>query len=340
MSQMSCWKFLSMMVAIVAIGAGTAGAVTLHVQNNGVDSATCGTVAAPCRSITRAIANSVPKDRILVGPGRYGDLNGNGVLGEPGEEPGSVFVSKPLTLESEEGAGATLIDMSGLHIDVIRVTVGAPGSVIGLPGRGFTLSAGGWGLSTEPGFPGFLQISGNIAINNIENGFLLHAEGPYFVTNNLAIRNGTAGFLVHGGTGHKFRQNVAVGNGFEGFTSDFGAGHEFSYNLAIGNVGEGFHMGLDTGVTLRGNSALGNKSFGMALVSTTATVAQNNIYSNDPLTNCGLKSVDSTVNAANNFFGAATGPGSDPADNVCVESGSLVFTPFAPLEFAIATTWK
>lgn len=331
---------LAATIVILGIGAGNVGAATLHVRNNGADGAACGTVAAPCRSISRAIANAVAKDRILVGPGRYGDLNGNGILGEPGEEPGSIFVNKPLTLESEEGAGATVIDMSGLHLDVLRVTAGAAGSVIGLPARGFTLSSGGWGLSTEPGLPGLLSISGNVAVNNIENGFLLHAPATYFVTNNLALRNGTTGFLVHGGTGHKFRENAAVSNGSDGFSADLGSGHEFTGNLAIGNSLMGFHMSLDTGLTLRNNSALGNTLLGMGFFITTATATQNNIYGNDPASNCGLQIVDSTVNAANNFFGAATGPGSDPADEVCVVSGSLVYLPFGPLEFAIATTWK
>lgn len=326
--------------SILAMGTGVAAAVTLHVQNNGVDSATCGGVAAPCRSISRAIANASAKDRILVGPGLYGDLNGNQVFGEAGEEPGSIVVNKPLTLESEEGAGATIIDMSGLLIDVVTVTSGGVGSVIGLPGRGFTLSNGGWGLSSANPFPGLLTVSGNIAVNNLEDGFLLHEPGPYVVDYNLAIRNATYGFIVHGGTGHKFRQNVAVSNRFAGFAADFGTGHEFSGNLAIGNGSGGFSLDHDTGLTVRGNSAFGNTSFGVGFFFTTATAAQNNVYGNDPAGNCGVRSENSTVNAANNFFGAASGPGSDPADNVCSGSGSIVFIPFAPFAFTVSTTWR
>ena len=332
---------LAATIVVLGIGAGAAGAATIHVRNNGLDSATCGAVPAPCRTISQGIANAASKDRILVGPGLYGDLNGNGILGEPGEEPSSIFVDKPLTLESEEGAGATVIDMGGLHIDVIRVLPPAVGAVIGLPGRGFTLSGGGWGLSTQGGpSAGQLSISGNIATNNLEDGFLLHEPGPYFLTNNLALRNGTTGFLVHGGTGHKFLQNVAVGNGFAGFTADFGTDLEFSYNLSIGNTGNGFLFDI-RGLLLRGNSALGNRSAGVALNNTTGTVFQNNIYGNDPAANCGIASNNSGgVNAANNYFGASTGPGANPADNVCIFSGSLTYTPFAPIEFSVATTWK
>ena len=50
----------------------------LYVTNNGVDNQACGTKAAPCRSISQAIAYAKDGDKILVGPGRYGDLNGNG----------------------------------------------------------------------------------------------------------------------------------------------------------------------------------------------------------------------------------------------------------------------
>src|SRR5687768_2789620 len=60
--------------------------VDVHVANNGVDTSTCGARDDPCRSITQAIANAKAGDTLLVGPGRYGDVNGNDVLGEPEEE--------------------------------------------------------------------------------------------------------------------------------------------------------------------------------------------------------------------------------------------------------------
>src|SRR5437868_2725709 len=61
-------------------------ALVLHVANNGVDTQACGAKDAPCRSISQAIANAKDGDRILVGPGRYGDLNGNGSFSDSGDE--------------------------------------------------------------------------------------------------------------------------------------------------------------------------------------------------------------------------------------------------------------
>src|SRR6266478_903893 len=64
-----------------------ARAATKFVANNGIDSSVCGTTAATaCRSISQAIANAFDGDVIFVGPGRYGDLNDDGVFGDPGEE--------------------------------------------------------------------------------------------------------------------------------------------------------------------------------------------------------------------------------------------------------------
>ena len=59
-------------------------------------------------------------DTLLVGPGRYGDLDADGVLANLGEEngpgiPGSlggVRVNKPLTILSTSGAEATIIDVN------------------------------------------------------------------------------------------------------------------------------------------------------------------------------------------------------------------------------------
>jgi len=47
-------------------------------------------------------------------------------------------------------------------------------------------------------------------------------------------------------------------------------------------------------------------------------------------TNCGVSNFSgTTLHAANNFWGAATGPGADPADTVCNSEGSsAVTTPF------------
>jgi parallel beta helix pectate lyase-like protein len=339
--------FLTAVVIVLGMGAGVAGAATLYAANNGTDSAACGAAKDPCRSISQTIANAKAKDHIVVGPGRYScDLNGNGILGEPGEEPGSVVLDKQLSLESEEGAGATIIDANGLHIPVLLIAAEGTGSVVGKLSKGFTFANGGWGLltATQP-YPLDLKLSGNIAVNNIETGFGLAGDvgSSFTVTDNLAIRNGTNGFDVSRGTGHTFDGNTAIANGFSGFfVEGVGSGHIFTNNVAIGNGNGGFRAALGAGgVTYLGNSAIGNKVGGWTFAdNATATLSQNNIYGNDPVLNCGI-TAGGTINAANNFFGAATGPGSDPADAICLFSGgTVVSTPFATKEFPISTSWK
>src|SRR5258706_5326104 len=97
-----------------------AQAATKFVANNGIDSSVCGTTAATaCRSISQAIANAADGDVIVVGPGRYGDLNDDGVFGDPGEEffPGPcgcmIQVNKSVTIISRDGAASTILDAAG-----------------------------------------------------------------------------------------------------------------------------------------------------------------------------------------------------------------------------------
>jgi len=75
------------------------------------------------------------------------------------------------------------------------------------------------------------------------------------------------------------------------------------------------------------------------------TISENNFYGNNvipdsrftatPLSNCGLANVGTNaVSATNNFWGAATGPGTDPADDVCNQStGGTTVVRFATHEF-------
>jgi hypothetical protein len=338
---MTFHRVAALAALVLGAAAGPARAATLHVASTGTDSLACGPAGDPCRSISRAIDNAGVNDRIVVGPGRYGpDLNGNGILGEPGEEPGPVHVNKPLTLVSEAGAAATVIDAGGLPIPVLRIGIAGSRSGIGRPNEGFTFLNGGWGLATDNPFPGEATIAGNIAAGNLENGFLLESGATYVVTDNLAIKNGS-GFLVHGGTAHAFKGNVAVANTVYGVRVNGGSGHVLAGNVAIGN-GIGF-TATGTGLTFRRNSALGNTSFGMGFFDgAVARLTQNNIHGNDPGSNCGLTTGSgASVDAADNFFGAASGPGPDPADDVCINPGSsAVFTPFAVKEFAVFTPWK
>ena len=58
------------LMLLVGIFADETLAAMLYVENNGVDSASCGAVTQPCRSISQAITNASDGDTVTVGPGR------------------------------------------------------------------------------------------------------------------------------------------------------------------------------------------------------------------------------------------------------------------------------
>lgn len=122
-----------------------AAAATLRVSNTGVDTVACGPVD-PCRSITRAVANAVDGDTILVGPGFYADdLDNDDVFNEPGEEAsGGVVIAKRLTVLSTLGASSTFVRHSGAH-EAFDIRVGDV--EVGRRNRGFTIRTSHHGVS-------------------------------------------------------------------------------------------------------------------------------------------------------------------------------------------------
>jgi hypothetical protein len=315
---------------------------TLYVANNAVDSPECGGFAAPCRSISQAIANAQPGDRLLVGPGRYGDVNGNGVLGEPGEEPAfsdrcfcMILVDKRLTIVSRDGVAATIIDVNG-HIQA-AVSIVTSGVVFGAPRGGFTLTGS--------------QLGG---------GLLIDADDRVSVVGNLARRNGGAdGVSVLRGTQHRVLGNVATenGHGFGAFATDtvfrdnvatqnlangfrvFGRQNVFRGNRAIANGEWGFVLEVDEQLLVR-NDVIANRVDGIFVAPgvTQIVVEKTNIYGNGlieelPL-NCGLRTGrGAAADARNNFWGSRNGPGADPADDAC--GGNVNVVPFAATEFRV-----
>jgi hypothetical protein len=73
----------------------------------------------PCRTISQAIALARPGDKIIVGPGRYGDLDGDGHFGEAGEESAPIGcdcvidVDRAVSIESRDGQSVTILDAGG-----------------------------------------------------------------------------------------------------------------------------------------------------------------------------------------------------------------------------------
>jgi hypothetical protein len=314
-----------------------ASGATLYAANNGVNGPACGPSATPCRSIGRAIFNAVAGDTIQVRAGLYGDLNGNGVLGEPGEEnlPGScdcmVSVNKPLTVISTDGAAATVIDASTDEVgrNVLIITSGAE---FGRPDHGF--------LVTNPGGPGDgIVVEGKDI--KIRGNQVLRDTGTSSGTGIESLNNPNASNLIE--------QNQAIGWDRGIHVNDAGdkvsKNHVSRNGVGIAALGDGSVVGNVAtanfhGIVLSGAaSAVGNATYGndngfAASSSMTGVIQKNNIFGN---LSCGLLNTGAPgLAATNNYWGAATGPGPNPADTVCNQNGgTTTTTPFATARFAI-----
>ena len=122
------------------------------------------------------------------------------------------------------------------------------------------------------------------------------------VANNVAVGSEVGFFIL--GEHHVFSGNFASRNRAAGFYVNFGP-HTFTGNSAIGNVGPGIWIGVSWGTV----------------------ITRNNIYGNDVSANCGLlNSTNGTVDAHGNFWGAASAPGDDPANEACDEGSSHTIT--------------
>lgn len=291
----------------------------LHVTNIGRDSSACGSNVNPCRSLSQAIVNANIGDTIEVGPGRYGDLNSNGIFGEPGEEFakgfGIINVDKPVTLISSDGALMTVLDAGNARLSAVSITVNDV--VFGQPKHGFLIiGAKANGLSTAN--ISNITVAGNTALANAQAGVVVTGNANH-IHDNFASENLASGIAVFGSE-NEVSHNIANSNGSQGFVI-MGAKHLIRDNRASNNA-MGFGI-QGTEIRFFRNAALGNKFFGISIeaLGASATISQSNIYGNNnvplnELTNCGIRNFSgSTIIATGNFWGMSSGPGADPADN-------------------------
>jgi hypothetical protein len=308
-----------------------ASATTLTVASNGADGGTCGAAATPCRSISQAIANAAPGDTISVLPGRYGDLDADGVAGEPGEEGAQfatcdcfVLVDKTLTILSRDGAAVTELDGGGsTTLDLVRIA--ASGVAFGKKNKGFTLTRGRGAVWVRTGFAG-VAVAGNVAVANGGTAFLVDGSGN-LLEDNRAEANGGIGFTLRDAGGHTLRRSLAVAH--TNPISGAGIYAQAGGNTLVGNVSTGNVNGLALGGVdnaISQSSFVGNLDSGIvANAGVTAAITRSNVYGNDPMLNCGLSGAgDIVVEATDVFWGAAQGPGGDPADELCVTVGGAV----------------
>jgi len=148
------------LLAIIALGlAGNAvAATTLWVTNDGVDNSSCGSKAAPCRSISQAIENAQSGDTIVVGAGRYGNISGDGSFSHPGDERAQVLahinppfggsegcivcITKPVKILSLHGESVTVIEGVPNSPYSTTVLIASDGVTFGGKDAGFTVTGG------------------------------------------------------------------------------------------------------------------------------------------------------------------------------------------------------
>jgi parallel beta-helix repeat protein len=330
----------------------------LYAANDGVDGPTCGARSNPCRSINETIAHATDGALIIVGPGRYGDVNLDGDLTEELPDPACscVFdINKRLTIISRAGAAQTILDMGRLGRD-LNVRIASTGTVFGVELRGFTVMA-----IYNPFSP------------TVRVGIRIESSDRTLVAGNTVEMQGgpelgSVGIWVQDGTGHRIRGNISAHNS-NGIVVNAG-GNRISGNSFYDNALRGLYIdgrdnliqfnvsvGNEHGMRLAGpghlvfrNSFIGNRVDGISIEgsSNDLRLTRNNFFGNgtvatifgESLLNCGINlgGPGEAIDARNNYWGSPQGPGPDPADAVC-NSTAVLIQPVAKTEVRIPMLW-
>jgi len=332
-------------VVVLFAAAPRANAATRYVADIGNDGPSCGiSLATACRSITQAVELANPGDTILVGPGRYGDLNRNGILGEPGEELGYLTppascscvlrIEKRVIIISSGGAAVTMID--GRSVDVIQnVFLTTVGGEFGRPGKGFTVTGtkvrNGHGIVLDAG--DVWTVRGHQVIYTANSSGDSTGKG-IFTVNNAAVRiegNQVTGWHIGiEGRGAATVSKNQVWRNAEGIVA---TGGSVVGNVATDNGNAIFVYGS---AKVTSNAIYANSGVGIFVLSPfSGVITKNNMFGNgSPVENCGLWNHDiAGLVATNNYWGAATGPGPAPADRECNVATDV--TPFATKPFTV-----
>jgi hypothetical protein len=329
---------------------------SLLVGNEGTDSPSCGGFDNKCRSISQAIRNSAEGDTVFVEAGVYGDLNRNGIIGELGEEaqPSDqppcqclITIDKRISVLSERGAAATIIDASTTALAAVRIARDGAGAVFGYTGMGFTVvtaATAPWGgiwMSLPPtsrrAEPS-ATIAGNRVVGSVQDlKFGQHAGILAQGTPGSEIYdNEVSGFFIGiAANASRIIRNVVTRNGVgvrvANVSNPDGTPVAVPAVVADNVIADnevGIDLGFGVGVlAITGNDILFNKEQGIRYdlkhpLQPALNIQDNNIIGNghDPgiSTHCGiLNDSNSFVWATNNYWGALGTP-----DRVCNGSGS------------------
>ena len=222
------------------------------------------------------------------------------------------------------------------------VDTGAPGNnyiqnnVVSDNGRGGIFVEYGVAQSAPGGVPApnqALFISGNVVNGNGSRGIgiLQVVAGPlinFQVTNNIVGDNGDIG-VVLAAPGVLLQNNTIAANHNDGVFLEAN-GAQIRGNTLIGNAGAGVRADNVNGAVIEANNIYGN----LGLLS----VPSPGNTSNCGVVNTGLAAATpAALDARNNFWGTAQGPGPDPADNAAggcdFNNGHTVVTPFSASGF-------
>jgi hypothetical protein len=361
------------LIALALCFAATTGAaqagVVIHVANNGLDEAGCGTAASPCRSISAGIAAAADGDTVAVRPGLYGELDNDGALGSPGEETGDyagvIAMSKRVTVIST--GGATVTSIRGIEgRSIVHFT--ASGAQFGAANAGFTLNrTSGWAIETAPLARG--KIAGNI-LRNVPSGIAVVSSESWEIGDNVIAVTGGQGISIQSASdttgavwahdnvvyGDDYQTGIYVGpRGAHRITDNVVNGPYYGLNVNPGPIRVTRNLVTNTRIALAyvrqydvtsvtglpvitRNSFVGNVGSGIFVLNEQTfplTLRENNIYANGA---CGIAGNGTTpVDARNNYWGAPTGPSwTNPADPVCDSATPTIrSTPYATSEFPL-----
>jgi len=167
--------------------------------------------------------------------------------------------------------------------------------VQGTPGGAFVAPAGS---------PTGVELLENTAVNVSSPAFELSSGSGWILTKNAVMNSSAPAFYLVAATPFTVTGNVAIGNDSYGFFISGGSNHVLEDNTSIDNAGPGIVLSsAGTGVVIRGGNLYGN------------------------LGNCALdNSSADAVTVDGVYWGAASGPGLDPADALCGNTAAILVT--------------
>lgn len=249
------------------------GTGTIRVATTGVDTSTCGSVAAPCRTVQYAVNRAAPFEAILVASGTYTSSVGT-----------VVSLKKTVSVQGGWNSSFTTQDpaLYATTLDARRL-----GSVISVTGQS--------GAPISPTIDGFIITRGDASSQEIKGGGLYSIYADPIVVNNVFTNNIANSVYYYTGDGGGLyltqspgvaviRNNVFISN-TSAITGGWGQGgaiySEYSSPLIVGNIISGnFANGF---LAFSDTRSIGGNGGGIALfygMTPTVVISGNQIVNN------------------------------------------------------------